>query len=178
MDLTLPPTCPDLGIYGKYSWSNASFALYTLIPTSESHMQEIATTLDAEWYEDQGNEGSHLVRIAPSHNFANKSLSDILEAHVKLDKVAPGQSESQHGAPELQWYPTAFVVVTAENIDDKGLLFVYVDDEVEEDDEVPECKTDKFFFKQKDANSMLSSLVYDDDTAARSKDIYGIIDTL
>lgn len=24
MDLTLPPTCPDLGLYGNYSWSNAS----------------------------------------------------------------------------------------------------------------------------------------------------------
>lgn len=173
MDLTLPPTYPGLGVYGEYSWSNASFALYTLISTSESRMQEIATTLDTEWYRGQGNEGSHLVRVAPIHNFANKSLSDILEAHVKLDKVAPGQGESQYGALDLEWYPTAFVVVTAENLDDKGLLLVYVDDEVDEDDEVREYKTDKFFFKQKDANSLLSSLAYDDDTAARSKDIYG-----
>ncbi|KAH0388058.1 hypothetical protein KCU92_g1352, partial [Aureobasidium melanogenum] len=172
-DLTLPPSCPELADYGEYDWSNASFALYTIIETSDERMQQIATTLDAEWYEGQGNEGSHLVRVAPSHNFANKNLSDILEAHVKLDKVAPGQSESQYGAPDLQWYPTAFIVVTADDVDDKGLLLVYVDDEVEDDDEVAECKTDKFFFKQKDANSMLSSLVYDDDTCPRLKDIYG-----
>ncbi|KAH0355698.1 hypothetical protein KCU83_g1824, partial [Aureobasidium melanogenum] len=135
-------------------------------------MQEIATMLDAKWYEGQGNESSYLVRVAPSHNFANKNLSDILEAHVKLDKVAPGQSESQYGAPDLQWYPTAFIVVTAENLDDQGLLLVYVDDEVDEDDEVAKCRTDKFFFKQKDADLMLSSLVFDDETCARSKEIY------
>ncbi|KAG9820593.1 hypothetical protein KCU98_g12520, partial [Aureobasidium melanogenum] len=173
MDLTLPLTCPDLGLYGNYSWSNASFALYTLVNTSSERMQQIATMLDAEWYEGQGNEGSHLVRVAPSYNFANKKLSDVLEAHVKLDKVAPSQSESQQGAPDLQWYPTAFIVVTAEDVDDKGLLLVYVDDEVEDDDEAAECKIDKFFFKLKDADLMLSSLVYDDETRARSKEIYG-----
>ncbi|KAH0009805.1 hypothetical protein KCU78_g10569, partial [Aureobasidium melanogenum] len=172
MNLILSPTCPALGLYGDYSWDNASFALYTIIETNDERMQQIAKRLDEEWYEGQGNQGSHLVRVAPSHNFANKSLSNILEAHVKLDKVAPGQSESQYGAPELQWYPTAFIAVTADDVDDKGLLLVYVDDEVEDDDEVAECRTDKFFFKQKDANSMLSSLVYDDDTCPRLKDIY------
>ncbi|CAD0107835.1 unnamed protein product [Aureobasidium uvarum] len=87
--------------------------------------------------------------------------------------MAPGQSDSQYDAKDLEWYPTAFIVVTAEDVDDTGLLFVYVDDETEDDDETAECRTDKFFFKQEDANMMLSSLVYDDDTCARSKEIYG-----
>lgn len=173
MNLTLPPACPALGLYGDYDWSNSSFALYTLVSTDNERMQQIANALDAEWYENQGNQGSHLVRVAPVYNFSNKTLSDILGAHVKLHKLAPGQSKSQYGVLDLEWYPTAFIVVTAEDIDNRGLLFVFVVDEEGDDDEVAECKMDKFLFKQKDANRMLSTLIYDDDTAARAKEIYG-----
>jgi hypothetical protein len=66
---------------------------------------------------------------------------------------------------------------------ERGLLFVYVDDEEEEEDEDEDGKDDKdettefpldrFFSKLKDANSMLSNLIYDDDSAAGSKEIYG-----
>jgi hypothetical protein len=164
--------------YGKYSWSNASFALYSIIQSSKKSLEEIAAELDAEWYEEQGNEGSHLVRLAPSP--LHESLSDVLEAHAALHKVAPGQSTEQFGALDLEWYPTAFIVVTAEMLDEKGLLFVYVDEEVENEDEGDDDKDnttlfpiDKFFFKQKDANSMLSTLIYDDDSATQMKETYG-----
>jgi hypothetical protein len=170
---------PNLAGYGKYSWSNASFALYSAIDMSKRSLEAIAADLDAKWYAEQGNEGSHLSRVAPFP--IHTSLIDILEAHAGLEKVVPGQSEEQHGALDLEWYPTAFVVVTAEVLDERGLLFVYVDDEVEDeggDDEVNQDETtqfpiDKFYFKQKDANVMLSTLIYDDDSAARMKEIYG-----
>jgi hypothetical protein len=145
-------------------------------------MEEIATILDAEWYAEQGNEGSHLVRVAPSPMYT--SLTGILDTHAALHKVAPGQSDEQFGALDLEWYPTACVVVTADVLDEKGLLFIYVDDEVEDEDadddvdvdnkdETTQFPIDKFFFKRRDANSMLSALIYDDDSAAMMKEIYG-----
>lgn len=175
-DLTIPPTFSRLSGYGKYAWSESSFALYSIIETSEQRLEEIAAVLDAEWLEEQGNEGSHLVRVAPSP--FHKSLAEILETHAALEKVAPGQVEHQFGALDLEWYPTAFIVVTAEMPDDKGLLFVFVNDEAgiedeDEDEKTTEFPLDKFFFKQKDAHSMLSTLIYDDDSAARAKGIYG-----
>jgi hypothetical protein len=98
-DLTLPPTYPYLAGYGAYSWSNASFALYSVIKTSSETLEEIAASLDEEWYEEQGNEGTHLIRVAsfPMHN----SLTDILEVHTALNEVAPGQSEERYGALDL-----------------------------------------------------------------------------
>jgi hypothetical protein len=67
-----------------------------------------------------------------------------------------------------------------EVVDERGLSFVYVDDEEDEDedgkddkDETTEFPLDKFFYKLKDANSLLSSLIYDDDSAVGSKEIYG-----
>ena len=179
-DLTLPPTFPQLSGYGKYAWGDSSFALYSIIETSEQRLNDIAAALDAEWYEEQGFQGSHLVRVAPSPR--HKSLADILETHAALEKVAPGQSEDKFGALDLEWYPTAFIVVTAETLDNKGLLLVFVDDEGEDEseededgetDQTREFPLDKFFFKQKDAHSMLSTLMYDDDSAARAKEIYG-----
>ena len=182
-DLTLPPTFPRLGGYGRYSWSNSSFALYSLLSTDQQHLENIAATLDAEWFAEQGYEGSHLVRVAPSPS--HNSLTDILDTHAELHKVAPGQSEDQYGAMDLEWYPCALIVITGEELDEKGLLFVFVDDglddEVEEEEEEEEDRdeekvrfaTDKFFFKTKDAHSMLSSLMYDDESCARSKEMYG-----
>jgi hypothetical protein len=65
-----------------------------------------------------------------------------------------------------------------EVVDERGLSFVYVDDEEDEDedgkddkDETTKFPLDKFFYKLKDANSLLSSLIYDDDSAARYKEI-------
>jgi hypothetical protein len=66
-------------------------------------------------------------------------------------------------------------------LDDEGLLLVYVDDEVKDEDgdgdvikdETTQFPIDKFFLKQKDANVMLSTLIYDDNSAARMKEIYG-----
>jgi hypothetical protein len=180
-DLAMPPTFTRLSGYGKYAWGDSSFALYSIIETSEERLKDIAAALDAEWYKEQGFQGSHLVRVAPSP--IHKSLADILETHAALEKVAPDQDEQKFGALDLEWYPTAFIVVTAETLDDKGLLFVYVDDEagIEDDeqdddkveDKITEFPLGKFFFKQKDAHSMLSTLMYDDDSAARAKEIYG-----
>jgi hypothetical protein len=183
-DLTLPPTFPRLSGYGKYAWGDSSFSLYSIIETSEERLKDIAAALDAEWYEEQGFQGSHLVRVAPSP--IHKSLADILEVHANLEKVAPDQDEQKFGALDLEWYPTAFIVVTAETLEDRGLLFVFVDDESEDESEedgdndgdndgnkTTEFPLDKFFFEQKDAHSMLSTLMYDDDSAARAKEIYG-----
>jgi hypothetical protein len=155
--------------YGENSWSNASFTLYSVIDMSKRSLGEIAAGLDAKWIHEQGNEGSHPIRVAPLHT----SLIDIRETHAAMDKIAPGQSEADYGALDIEWCPTAFVVVTAKTLNDKGLLFVYVDDEIEDEDGDDDVKKDentqfpidKFF-------SMLSTLIYDDDSAARTKEIY------
>jgi hypothetical protein len=84
----------------------------------------------------------------------HNSLPEILETHAALDKVAPGQSEEQYGGLDLEWNPTVFIVVTAEMLDEKGLLVVYVDDEVDDEDgeddedkdEATQLPIDKLFF--------------------------------
>jgi len=119
LDLALPSTYPRLGDYGRYSWSNSSFALYSLLDTNLKHFSSIAATLDAKKYAKQDFKGSHLVRIAPSP--LHKSLSGVLDTHAALDKVVPGQSERQLGAMDLEWYPSAFVVVVGEVLDERGL---------------------------------------------------------
>jgi hypothetical protein len=75
-------------------------------------------------------------------------------------------------APNLEWHPITFTIVMADLLDDKGLLFVYVDDEVD-DEEITEFPLDQFFSKLKDVNSFLSSLICDDDSAARLRETCG-----
>lgn len=168
-DLTLPPTAPQLGNYDAYNWTDASFALYTLLQTNDEDLQALASQLEQEWQKNQGYTGSHLVRVAPTHNFENKTLQDVNEAHVSLleetakhIKYTGGNSKG-----DLEWFPTAFIVLTAEDIEKDGLLFVYADDEVDR------CPLDKSYFKKQDAYMMLSSIAFGDEYCARSKEIYG-----
>ncbi|KAK4997820.1 hypothetical protein LTR66_002841 [Elasticomyces elasticus] len=166
-DISLPPCAPELGAYGDRNWDDASFAIYTLIDVTEDELQSIATTLDKEWMENQGNEGSHLVRVAPRYKFAGKSLENIVQAHIEMDKdETPRDDAAARG--DLNWYPTAFLILTRRDWMERGLLFVYAD--IEKDD----CPMDKFFFLPKDAYMMLSSISFGDEECARCKEIYEI----
>ncbi|KAK5139278.1 hypothetical protein LTR04_003729 [Oleoguttula sp. CCFEE 6159] len=162
-DLSLPPQAPELGMYCDKNWDDASFAVYTLVDVSEDELQEICDVPDNQLMENQGGEGSHLVRVAPQHNFAGKTLKDILDYHVQMDKSDFPADEDKYG---LDWFPTAFVVLTSQDWKSEGLLFVYVDDEAEG------CPLDKFFFLLEDSYMMLSSISFGDETCTRSKEIY------
>ncbi|TKA82357.1 hypothetical protein B0A49_00098 [Cryomyces minteri] len=162
-NLSLPPRAPELGVYRDKNWDDASFAMYTLIDISNDELQEICDIPDKQWMENQGGEGSHLVRVAPQHNFAGKTLKDILDYHVQLDRTDSPDGEEKY---ELDWYPTAFVVLTSQDWKSDGLLFVYADDEAEG------CPLDKFFFLPKDSYMMLSSVAFGDETCTRSKEVY------
>ena len=168
MDLPLPPTAPSLGGYGEYVWDHASFALYSLTTQNSADLGVLASQLEREWWDGQGQEGSHLVRVAPSHIFHQASLKEVLEAHTRLLRKAAEETGSDSGEKEMPWFPTAFLVLTENDTKTDRLLFVYADDE--EDG----CPLDKFEFWIKDAHLMLSSLAYGDETCAESKGIYGV----
>ncbi|KAK4981227.1 hypothetical protein LTR66_010147, partial [Elasticomyces elasticus] len=97
-DISLPACPPELGAYGDRNWDDASFAIYTMIDVTEDELQSIVSTLDKEWMKHQGNEGSHLVRVASRYSFAGESLTDIVQAHIEMDKdEAPRDDAAARG---------------------------------------------------------------------------------
>lgn len=162
LDLSLPSQAPELGQYDDCNWDDAAFAVYTLLG-DKVPPQDVASALEKQWLE-QGNE-NHLVRPAAS-TIELETLRDVVQAHIDLDK---GKHERSDGGAvgDLEWWPTAFVVVVREDWRTKpgGLLFVFADEE-------KDYKMDKFFFKVEDAYMMLSSLSFMDEELARSKTIY------
>lgn len=167
-DLTLPTDSPELGSYGDKNWDDASFALYTLVDIPTNELESIASLLDNEWMENQGNGGLHLVRLAPLNNgnLAGKNLADVVKAHIRMDKGEVPRCDAA-ASGDLSWYPSAFLVVASREWETDGLLFVYADTEL------ADCPMDKFFFCPKDGYLMLSSIVFGED-CARSKEIYAI----
>jgi hypothetical protein len=161
-DLSLPSRAPELGRYGDCNWDDAAFAIYTLLGDKIS-LQDVASVLEEQWIE-QGNE-SHLVRPAALDG-EFEALQEIVQAHINLDK---GKRERSDGGAvgDLGWWPTAFIVVVREDWRTKlgGLLFVFADEE-------KEFEMEKFFFKVKDAYTMLSSLSFGDEDLATSKATY------
>jgi hypothetical protein len=94
LDLSLPPTCPALCAYGDFNWDQASFALYTLIDLSPGDLNELLSVLDKEWLEDSP---VPIVRTPRVHNLVGKTLRDVVQAHVDLNKktnpVSGGQAK-------------------------------------------------------------------------------------
>lgn len=168
-DLSLPTHAPELGQYGAYNWDDAAFAVYTLI-NNKIPLSDAAHALEEQWLQ-QGNK-THLVRPAePAPGFT--TLRDVVQAHIALDKVKNKTREDGTGgaaaAGDLEWWPTAFIVVVREDwrmTPGGGLLFVFADDE-------KGCEMDRFFFGVEDAYMMLSSLSFGDEGLVRSKEIYG-----
>ncbi|PLN84998.1 hypothetical protein BDW42DRAFT_191089 [Aspergillus taichungensis] len=172
-DLSLPPTCPALCQYGDYNWDDASFALYTLIDLSVEDLERVLSTLNREWLEDNPNP---LVRTPETHNFAGKTLKDVVQAQVDLDKeVTPVSGGEAQG--NLGWYPTAFIVVTTRDWADSGLLMVFMDDtdDDEGNKEDPEVRQmDQFFFSVDDAPLLLSSFSFGDLAFVDAKEQYAV----
>lgn len=123
----------------------------------------------------------HLVRLAPDHDFAGRSLRDVLEAHISLLKnhiqnVPQGTAVEPSGCyndGDLYWFPTAFIVLTTEDFENTGPLLVYADSH----NESTECPLDMFYFRVENATSMLSSLRLGDSTCADAKEVYAINNT-
>lgn len=162
LDLSLPSRAPELGRFGDCNWDDAAFTVYTLLG-DKVPLESVVQVIEKQWLE-QGNE-SHLVRPAPSIT-SFKTLQEVVQAHIALDKGKRPRSDGG-AAADIEWWPTAFIVVVHEQWMSKpgGLLLVYVDDE-------KNCEMDKFFFQAKDAYMMLSSLSFGDEDLARSKAIY------
>lgn len=167
LDLSIPSYSPELGDFGNKNLDSATFASYTLIDLSASELESIASLLDKEWMGKQDNEGPHLVRLAPSNNFAGKSLNDIVTTHIQMDKEETPRDDA--GATgDLSWYPSAFLAVTSNEWKKHGILFVYADTEQ------MGFPMDKFFFLPKDGHMMLSSIISGDEECARSKEEFAI----
>ncbi|KAJ5514763.1 hypothetical protein N7463_004315 [Penicillium fimorum] len=166
-DLSLPSHSSELGDFGDKNIDSATFALYTLVDISTSEPESIASLLDKEWMEKQGNEGSHLVRLVPSNNFAGKSLNDILTTYTQMDKKETPRDDIG-ASGDLCWYPSAFLAVTSNEWKKHGILFVYADTEQ------TDFRTDKFFFLPTDGYMMLSSIIFGDEECARCKNEFAI----
>lgn len=164
-DLSLPSHSPELGDFGDKNLDSASFALYTPVDIPAGELESIVSLLDKEWMEKQGDEGPHLVRLAPSNNLAGKSLKDVVKTHIHMDKEETPRDDAG-ASGDLNWYPSAFLVVTSNEWKQHGILFVYADTEQ------TNFPMDKFFFLPKDGYNMLSSIIFGDEECARSKEKY------
>jgi len=166
LDLTLPSHAPELGGWDNYNADDASFALYTLIPSDRDQLKEIADRLEKKWMQDSDYENTHLVRVAPNAEFTDRTLQDILEAHIALDKEVTPPQEGQAADGDIHWYARAFIVLVDEDWEDgEGLLFVYADD-----DEEDEFRLRSFRFKGREGYSFLSSLSFGDITLQEAED--------
>ncbi|KAI1659581.1 hypothetical protein F4813DRAFT_387688 [Daldinia decipiens] len=176
LDLTLPEAAPGLTTYGKYSWGDAFFYLYNLVPGV--NLAEVAAGLQEVWYKEENV--TPIIKIArPEADFAGKTLSDVVAAHVaadkgiKLDKVKSRGSKRRHreSMGNISVYPTAFVVVTKKDWKkDGGLLWVYVMD----GKKGKGGKLDKFFFRFEDAYLLLAGVLFVNCTLNEAKREYDI----
>ncbi|GAB7351783.1 hypothetical protein MBLNU459_g2357t1 [Dothideomycetes sp. NU459] len=167
MDLTVPPTAPMLGKYGRYNWDRSTFAIYTLVPTSEQSLHDIASQLEYEWWEEEWDAAVHLVSVAPNCNFEGKGLKDVIIS-LLLDDVQHVTAYGEFNDGDLHWFPTAFIVLTSNDIETNGPLFVYADPY----DELAVCPLDKFHFRLEDAHCLLTSIRSGDEVFTSAKQTY------
>ncbi|KAI1659451.1 hypothetical protein F4813DRAFT_353023 [Daldinia decipiens] len=169
LDLELPPFRPELtNVLGQADCTGASFAIYSMTNSvSEARINEIAAIPQGEWEEFDMN--TKCIKPAvPTANFAGKTLKDIVDAHISMDKELEPR---EGGALAAGWWPHVFIVVVNENIEDHGLLLVYgfeplsgSDDEQDEGAIGPREPTmGKFFFKPEDMCNILSGIALSGD---------------
>lgn len=172
IDLSLPPSAPELGKYNRYIWCTSSFAVYSLVEMSEQTLHAIVSRMVEDLLDQYEDWEVHLVQVAPDHDFAGRSLQEVLQAHVSLiDKTAQEVKWSDyHTDGDLRWFPAAFIVLTSDNILEGKPLFVYADAY----DEVVGGPLDKFYFRVEDAHDMLSSLRLGHELFTESKETYAI----
>ncbi|KAI1461695.1 hypothetical protein F4805DRAFT_476217 [Annulohypoxylon moriforme] len=164
LDFSLPAGAPELGKYGEYDWSEASFAVYSLVDLSDPQLEKVVDALTKESI-DEGMEPG-LARLAkPTPHFNGKTLKEIVQAHITM--VESGADLENESGPTVKWYPPAFVVVVKEDWEsDGGLLFVLADDEKKR------CPMDKFFFKSDVAWLLLSGLLLGNEWLSDVKDSF------
>ncbi|KAI0117631.1 hypothetical protein F4776DRAFT_635899 [Hypoxylon sp. NC0597] len=163
LDLNLPHAEPRLvRILRHCDTQQSSIALYTMVPNMPaSRLEEIAAIPQQEW-QTQYEQTTQLVRPArPTPNFASQKLQDIVDAHIVMDKELQAV---EGGAALAGWKPDAFIVVTNDDLEDHGLLFVYAqmedgDEDDDEEDKITEGEMGKFFFRPSDLFELLSGLI-------------------
>ncbi|KAK8038270.1 hypothetical protein PG994_015037 [Apiospora phragmitis] len=140
-----------------------------------ARLEEIGNIPQDEW-EEYSMETQCVRPAQPTADLGGRSLAEVVAAHAAMDKEL---EPTDGGAANAGWYPHIFVVVTNQDIEDHGLLLVYVDnpfasdddegpDEEKErdDDDGSEADDDdprgptlrKFFFLPKDMASILSGI--------------------
>ena len=154
----------------RYNWNLSSFAIYTLVNTSEESLQNVASQLEAEWLERQGDEGLQLIRVPTNHAFEGKSLNDILQSHISLlqEDIKHVEPYGEFNDGDLDWFPVAFIVLTSPDIKTVDPLLVYADPY----DDGAECPTDKFRFRAGEASSMLAEIRDGGETCSGAKAKY------
>ncbi|KAI1413008.1 hypothetical protein F5Y13DRAFT_162265 [Hypoxylon sp. FL1857] len=163
LDLNLPHAEPRLvGILNDCDTQQSSIALYTMVPNMPaSRLEEIAAIPQQQW-QTEYEQDTQLVRPAqPTPSFAGRTLQDIVDAHIAMDKQL---QPVEDGAAIAGWKPDAFIVVTNDDLEDHGLLFVYAqmedgDEDDDEEDKTAEGEMGKFFFRPNDMFELLSGLM-------------------
>ncbi|KAG0158837.1 hypothetical protein PDIDSM_6357 [Penicillium digitatum] len=113
---------------GHRSCIATSALIINLDETSASELESNVSLPDNVWMEKQGHEGPPLVRLAPSNNFAGKTLKDIVTAHIQLDKEEIPRDDAG-ASGDLSWYPSAFLAVTSNGWKKHGIIFARADTE-------------------------------------------------
>ncbi|KAJ4290396.1 hypothetical protein N0V90_010612 [Kalmusia sp. IMI 367209] len=119
----------------------------------------------------------------PTADFVGKTLAEVVAAHAAMDK---GLGPTDGGANEAGWWPHCFFVVVREDVEERGLMLVYVDDafdgggdeeeerghgdgakngkgEEEDAAELGGPTLKKFFFRPGDMGAILSSIALSDE---------------
>lgn len=122
LDLTLPPHVPEVEKYGDLNHDLAQYALYTLLDVPLPQLQNLCSSIEADYIAAQGEPEPHLIAPAPDYNFAGKRLQDIFEHHLRFSEA---QLQQNNGGP--RWYALAFVVVNKPDWNAAGVLLVYTD---------------------------------------------------
>ncbi|THY03824.1 hypothetical protein D6D01_10171 [Aureobasidium pullulans] len=155
--LHLPRFAPEVAKLSEIRGAEfLPFALFSLAGISDKDSESLVATLDKDNTIGTEPNAVHLVSLAPEPNLQQKTLYDILVAHI--------QYCTTH-MDKLEYFPFGFLAAHDRDWDRHGLYLVYID--FEEPFEVT-----AFRIALKDVPTAANTLRDDDDGAKEVRDIY------
>jgi hypothetical protein len=155
----LPQFAPEAAKLGEVRDSEMlPFALYTLADIPITDLENLAATLEEDEIIGTEPDAIHLTRLAPASRLQQKTLHDILNAHLQYCNTH---------MDELDYYPFAFLAAYDRDWEHRGIYLVHID--FEEPFEVT-----GFRIAPEDVPAAANTLRDDEDGAEQVREMYEI----
>lgn len=153
----LPRFAPDVAKLSKIRGAEfLPFALFSLAGISTKDSESLVATLDKDNTTGSEPNAIHLVSLAPESRLQQKTLYDILDAHIQYCTT---------NMDKLKYFPFGFLAAHDRDWDRHGLYLVYIDFE-------NPFEVTGFRIAVKDVPAAANTLRDDDDGAKEVRDIH------